>query len=304
MKNPIVGFVGVGAMGGPMTRQLAAAGYSLRVFDSDAAILDGLEGTPNVEHGGSLSDVVAGSDIVLSCLPNDQVVGAVYLGDDGIGAFGRQGMTSVDFSTVSPGISQEVHGAFQGLGMNHLDAAMLGSVTQAETGSIGFMVGGEAAAYERVLPLLEVMGKMVRHVGPSGAANRMKLIHQTLVAGHAVAVAEALALCLMTDTDIETFYDIVCQGGGFAHSRYFENRVPRMRAGDFSPLFMLQFMLKDARLAAKLVGDSENKLPVLTQVVRTLEEAMESGWGREDFSAVVHALEKRAGKSLDSDLPD
>ena len=234
MENPRIGFVGVGAMGGPMARQLAAAGYSLKVFDSDAAILEGLEGPPNVERGGALADVAAGTDIVLTCLPNDQVVGAVYLGQDGIGACGRQGMTTVDFSTVSPGISQEVHGAFQGLGISHLDAAMLGSVTQAETGSIGFMVGGEAAAFERVLPLLEVMGKMVRHVGPSGSANRMKLIHQTLVAGHAVAVAEALALCLMTDTDIETFYDIVCEGGGFAHSRYFENRVPRMRAGDFS----------------------------------------------------------------------
>ena len=95
--------------------------------------------------------------------------------------------------------------------------------------------------------------------------------------------------------------EIVTQGTGFAYSRYFENRVPRMREGDFSPLFMLQFMLKDARLAAKLVEDSENKLPVLSQVVKTLEEAMECGWGRDDFSAVVQALEKRSGKSLDSD---
>ena len=126
----------------------------------------------------------------------------------------------------------------------------------------------------------------------------MKLIHQTLVAGHAVAVSEALALCLMTDTDIETFYDIVCQGGGFAHSRYFENRVPRMRAGEFSPLFMLQFMLKDAGLAAGLVEESEQMLPLLSKVVETLEEAVESGWGREDFSAVVRVLERRVGKSV------
>ncbi|MDX1402616.1 MAG: NAD-binding protein, partial [Kiloniellales bacterium] len=136
------------------------------------------------------------------------------------------------------------------------------------------------------------------YVGPSGTANRLKLIHQTLVAGHAVAVAEALALCLMTDTDIETFYEIVCEGGGFAHSRYFENRVPRMRSGEFSPLFMLQFMLKDARLASDLVEGVEEKMPVLSHVVKTLEEGMSGGWGREDFSAVMHVLEKRAGKSV------
>ncbi len=103
----------------------------------------------------------------------------------------------------------------------------------------------------------------MRHVGPSGAGNHMKLIHQTLVAGHAVAVAEAMGLCLETGADVETFHEIVTQGTGFAFSRYFENRVPRMRSGDFSPLFALKFMLKDARLARDMTEDAGGKFPAL-----------------------------------------
>lgn len=298
MEDPIIGFIGVGAMGEPMTRQLAASGYTVRVFDHDGKILERMDHVSNVECTESTSAVAAGVEILFTCLPNDDVVRAVYLGDSGIGTAGRGGLITVDCSTVSPGVTQEIHAAFGLKGIRHLDASMLGSVAQAETGTVGFIVGGDIEAYERIHPLLDVMGKMVRHVGPSSAANRMKLIHQTLVAGHSVAVAEALALCLMTDTDIETFYDIVCEGGGFAHSRYFETRVPRLRAGEFSPLFMLQFMLKDARLAADLVDDAESKLPVLSSVVKSLEEGMEAGWGKEDFSAVVHVLERRAGKSV------
>ena len=298
MNSMEIGFIGVGAMGGPMTAQLAAAGHPVRVFDKDPEVVAAVAARAGVQAVPSAAEVAAAVDVLFTCLPNDDVVGAVYLGEGGIAAAGRPGLVTVDCSTVSPGITVEVHDAIEPRGISHLDASMMGSVAQAEAGEIGFMVGGEAAAFERVRPLLDVMGKMVRHVGPSGTANKMKLIHQTLVAGHAVAVAEALALCLATDTDVEAFYDIVCQGGGFAHSRYFENRVPRMRDGEFSPFFMLQFMLKDARLARDLVPGAEATLPVLDTVVRTFEEALDAGWGKEDFSAVVHVLEQRTGKSV------
>lgn len=298
MKNPKVGFIGVGAMGGPMARQLAAAGFNLKVFDSDSAVMKELQSIDGLNCAKSVSDTVIETDILFSCLPNDEVVRTIYLGENGIGNVGQHGLITIDCSTVSPRITREVHAAFEQKGIKHLDASMLGSVLQAETGNIGFIVGGEREAFEIISPLLSVMGKMVRHVGESGTANQMKLIHQTLVAGHAVAVAEAMALCLMTDTDIETFYDIVCEGGGLAHSRYFENRVPRLRAGEFSPLFMLRFMLKDARLAAELIDNAEEKLPVLSQVVKTLELGFEAGWGNEDFSAVIHVHEQHAGKSI------
>ena len=121
------------------------------------------------------------------------------------------------------------------------------------------------------------------------------------MAGHAVAVAEALGLCMETGADIETFYDIVTQGTGFAYSRYFENRVPRMRDGDFSPLFMLQFLLKDIRLARDMVADPETHYPTLTSIIETFETAMENGLAQDDFSAAAKVVEARIGKTLTRD---
>jgi len=128
----------------------------------------------------------------------------------------------------------------------------------------------------------------------------MKLIHQTLVAGHAVAVAEALGLCAETGINIEAFYDIVTQGTGFAYSRYFENRVPRMREDEYSALFMLKFMLKDARLAKEMVAEPGSKFPTLTSVVEALENGVSQGFGEEDFSAVMKVIESRIGKPINS----
>ena len=159
-------------------------------------------------------------------------------------------------------------------------------------------MGGGAEAFERAKPVLSACGQLILHCGPSGAGNHMKLIHQTLVAGHAVAVAEAMGLCLETGANIEAFFDIVTQGTGFAYSRYFENRVPRMRAGDFSPLFMLKFMLKDARLARGMIDDAERSYPALSAVVATLEEAVDQGWGEADFSAAMKVVEARTKTSI------
>ncbi|MEM9899122.1 MAG: NAD-binding protein, partial [Pseudomonadota bacterium] len=126
-----------------------------------------------------------------------------------------------------------------------------------------------------------------------------KLIHQTLVAGHAVAVAEAIGLCLETGADVEQFYKIVTEGTGFAYSRYFENRVPRMRDGEFSALFMLQFLLKDIRLAKDMADAPETNFPMLTTLVETFEAAMACGLEADDFSAVAKLVADRVGKPIE-----
>ena len=167
---------------------------------------------------------------------------------------------------------------------------------QAESGEIGFVVGGPAEAFARAAPLLDILGRFRSYAGPSGAGNRIKLIHQTLVACNAVAVAEAVALCLKSDTDLETFYDVVCNGGGFAYSRYFEKRIPRMRDGNFDPLFALDFMKKDAGLAKDLADAVGLEAPLLQGVLERFEQASAAGWGAEDFSAVAHLYEEAIGR--------
>jgi len=294
-----VGFVGLGAMGAPMTARLVAAfPGQVSVFDVNPDTLAAVAATTGARAVASLGELAGGVDILLTCVPDNSVLREIYIGPDGIASAIRAGTISIDCSTVGPDATRDVHAAMRTAGGSHLDASMLGSVKQANEGTISFVVGGDAEAFEAAQPVLAACGQMIRHCGPSGAGNHMKLIHQTLVAGHAVAVAEALGLCLETGADIETFFDIVTQGTGFAYSRYFENRVPRMRDGDFSSLFALTFMLKDARLALDMTEGADTKFPALAEVVRSFEEAEAAGHARSDFSAVMKAIEARIGKAV------
>jgi len=293
-----IGFIGLGSMGMPMARVLAENGKSLLVHDTEPKVCEFAQNIAGIDVAEDSRAVAAGSGLLFTCVPNDVVLRELYLGSGGILEGTSEGKVTVDCSTVSPGVTREIHSALAARGASHLDASMLGSVPQAETGQIGFVVGGERDAFERAEPLLGIMGKMVKYVGPSGSANQVKLIHQTLVAGHAVAVAEALALCMATGTDIDAFYDVVCNGGGFAYSRYFEKRTPRMRAGDFSPLFMLDFMRKDAGLGRDLAESVGLDTPLLDRVLTVFDAARSAGHGTEDFSAVARVYEQAIDRRL------
>lgn len=287
-------------MGRPMIKRLNEAhpGH-VHAFDSNAALLAEVVQDTGAKPAQSPADLASTCDVIFSCVPNNDVVRAVYLGADGVIEGVRSGTITIDCSTVGPDATRDVYEGLKAKGAQHLDASMLGSVKQANEGTISFVVGGDADAFERAKPVLAICGELIRHCGASGAGNHMKLIHQTLVAGHSVAVAEAMGLCLETGADIEAFFEIVTQGTGFAYSRYFENRVPRMRDGDFSALFMLKFMLKDARLARDMVTEADTKFPVLDKVIKTLEDAEEQGFGADDFSAAMKAVEARIGAKIE-----
>lgn len=294
-----IGYIGLGAMGAPMTRRLAAANPGrVWCYDADPSVSQRVAIAANAKAARDLTKLAANCDILLSCVPDDAAVREIYLGTGGVASGVRPGTITVDCSTVSPDVSREVYDGLKRSGASHLDASMLGSVRQANEGTISFVVGGDDGAFERAKPILAAVGQMIRHVGASGAGNQMKLVHQTLVAGHAVAVAEALALCLASGTDIETFYEIVTKGTGMAYSRFFENRVPRMRESEYSPLFMLKFMAKDARLARAMAPELAGRLPLLDAVIATLEEGEAAGWGGDDFSATMKVLERRTGRSV------
>ena len=294
-----VGFIGLGSMGLPMTRVLAEAGHAMQVYDVSTEACDRAADIGGVSVCGDISGVASSVEVLFTCVPNDVALRELYLGDNGVRDTVRGNQISIDCSTVSPSLTREIDQALDECDVFHLDASMLGSIPQAETGQIGFVVGGDQKAFDKALPLLNTLGKMVKYVGGSGSGNQVKLIHQTLVAGHAVAVAEALSLCMATETDLDAFYDVVCNGGGFAYSRYLEKRTPRMRDGDFSPLFMLDLMAKDAGLARDLAREVSMATPLLDRVLEAFDLAQQAGYGREDFSAVAHVYEKKVGRRLD-----
>jgi len=293
-----VGFIGLGTMGLPMATNLARGGVSLVVHDASAAALAAGAALPRAAAARSVAQVAAESAVLFTCLPNDAIVREVYLGDRGIASAARPGLVTCDCSTVSPEVTTAVHAALKSRGVDHMDTPMLGSQPQAVDGQIFFIVGGERGRIDTIAPYLQIMGKMHMYVGGAGMGNRVKLIHNGLAAVTSVAVAEALAMCVQSGVEPMTFYEVVRNGGGMAFGTYFDRRAKRILEGEFSPTFMLELMRKDATLALDLARAVRVPTPILEETKRTYDEALDSGWGREDFSAVTHVVEKRIGRRL------
>jgi 3-hydroxyisobutyrate dehydrogenase-like beta-hydroxyacid dehydrogenase len=293
-----IGFIGLGTMGLPMASNLARGGVPLVVYDASPAARAAGAQLPGATATASVAEVAAGSRVLFTCLPNDGVVREVYLGPGGIASASRAGLVTCDCSTVSPEVTSAVHAALKDRGVDHLDTPMLGSQPQAVEGQIFFIVGGEKSRLATITPYLEIMGKMHMYVGGSAMGNRVKLIHNGLAAATSVAVAEALAVCVQSGVDPTIFYEVVRNGGGMAYGTYFDRRVKRIFDGEFSPTFMLELMRKDAMLALALAKSVQVPTPILEETKRTYDEAVDSGWGREDFSAVTHVVEKRIGRRL------
>jgi len=294
----MIGFVGLGTMGGPMATNLAKAGTELAVYDANPVASAALGKLPAVVVAASPAEVASSATVVFTCLPNDAIVREVYLGADGIASGARAGLVTCDCSTVSAETTIELNRALAAHGITHIDTPMLGSQPQAVSGEIFFIVGGDASKLPAIAPYLSIMGKLHMHVGPSGSGNRVKLLHNGLAAVVAVSVAEALAVCVQSGVDPYVFYDVVMNGGGMAYGRYFDRRVKRMLDGDFSPTFMVELMRKDAGLALDQARAANVPTPMLEETKRAYDAAVEAGWGREDFSAVTHVIEQRIGRKI------
>jgi len=293
-----IGFIGLGRMGGPMARNLSAAGYTVHAFDVDAAAATRLTAACNASIERSPSDVAAKATVLFTALPNNQIVRDTYLGERGVLAGAPAGVITCDCSTVSPEVSQDIHAAAAARGVTHMDTPMLGSSPQAESGEVFFIVGGQQDKLAAIQPMLDVMGRLTMYVGPSGTGNRIKLLHNALGAVNAVAVAESLSLCVKLGVDPKTYYEVVKNGGGMAYSTYFDRRALRVIEGNFDPTFTLDLMLKDVTLAAQMAGATLQHMPILRDTLAAFNEGKSGGWANEDFSGVTHVVEKRFGRSI------
>jgi 3-hydroxyisobutyrate dehydrogenase-like beta-hydroxyacid dehydrogenase len=297
MTTREIGFIGLGRMGFPMARNLAAKGHGVHVFDVAADALKRAAGVTGITAHAAPRDVAARSTVLFTALPNNDIVTDIYLGDAGILAGARPGLITCDCSTVGPEISQRIHATARQRGVSHLDTPMLGSSPQAESGEVFFMVGGDRESLATVQPLLDVIGRLTMYVGPSGTGNRIKLLHNALGAVNAVAVAESLALCTSLGVDPRTYYEVVCKGGGMAYSTYFDRRVMRMVEGNYDATFTVELMHKDVALAAQMAGADLEHMTILEHTLAAFAEA-KARWGGQDFSGVTHVVEQRFGVSV------
>lgn len=247
--RPTVGFVGLGNMGGPMVRRLAAAGYAVRAFDVSAEAAGRLAGTPGVAVAAELGDV-AHADVLVLMLPSSDVVEHVLV-DQALLVELRSGAVVVDMSSSEPLRTRGLAERAREVDVTLVDAPVSGGVKGAESGTLTIMVGGPADTVERLRPLLETMGSRVRRAGDVGAGHAVKALNNLMSATHLLATAEAMAAGTAFGLDTDVVLDIV--NGSSGRSGSTETKWPSFVVpGTFDSGFGLRLMLKDMRIALGL----------------------------------------------------
>ena len=275
-------------MGGPMAGHLLAAGHPLTVHTRTRSRAADLLARGAVWADGP-AEAARAADVVFVCVPDTPDVEAVVEGAGGVLSAARPGLVVVDHSTVSPSATRRLAAALAGRGAALLDAPVSGGDTGARNASLSIMVGGDEAAFRRVRPLLERMGKTITHCGPSGSGQLTKLVNQVLVSVTNLAVCEALVFAKRSGLDLHK--TLAAIGGGAGASWQLANLGPRMIGGDFAPGFTIDLQLKDLRLVREAAREAGMDPGAVALVHRLFAEAQAQGRGSEGTQALIAAVE-------------
>ena len=279
-----IGFIGLGVMGSPMARHLAAAGHDIATTLNRSPLPEGLAAkvlpTP--------AEVAGHAEIIILMLPDTPDVERVLLGENGVVAGLRSGSLVIDMSTISPIATRRFADAVGQKGGRYLDAPVSGGQVGAENATLTIMAGGDEADFDRALPLFQVMGKNITLVGGTGAGQTCKLANQIIVALNIEAVSEALVFASKAGCDPSKVRQALM--GGFAASRILEVHGERMIKRTFAPGFRLKLHQKDLTLAL----DSAKSLGVSLPNTATAQELMSACDRDLDHSSLVQALEALA----------
>lgn len=287
-----IGFVGLGIMGKPMSKNLMKAGHTLVVYDVTAAAVDEVVAA-GAARGASSKDTAARSDIIITMLPDGPEVEQAVLGRDGVLEGARPGSTIVDMSSISPLVSQKVAAACAARGVEFLDAPVSGGEPKAVDGTLAIMVGGKQKVFDDVQPILAAMGSSVILTGDVGAGNVTKLANQIMVACNIAAMGEALVLAKRAGLDPEVVFNAV--KGGLAGSTVLNAKAPMVINRNFKPGFRIRLHQKDLRNALQTAEAMKVGLPITSLVQQMLMALMNDGKGDLDHSAIVNFVEDMAG---------
>ncbi len=282
-----IGFIGLGIMGAPMAGHLRAAGHEL--FVHTRSKVPGALADAGATACTSAQEVAQRADIVFTMVPDTPDVEKVLFGESGVAAGLSKGKTVVDMSSISPIETKAFAKRINELGCDYLDAPVSGGEVGAKAASLTIMVGGPQAAFDKVLPLFQLMGKNITLVGGNGDGQTTKVANQIIVALNIAAVGEALVFASKAGADPAKVRQALM--GGFAASRILEVHGERMIKRTFNPGFRIALHQKDLNLAlqgAKALGVS---LPGTANVAQLMQACAAHGLQDQDHSAVVRALE-------------
>ena len=287
-KNKL-GFIGIGYMGRPIAQRLLASGFRVTAYDrnrSKAEELTGFGGTV----AGSIAELSAGCDVVLTCLPSDEAVLEVYRGPDGVWAHAQRGAMIIDMSTVNPATSLEISKPGPERGVDVLDVTISGSTPAAEQGALILFGGGDQGCFSAAEAIFRVIARKYFYVGPSGSGAIMKLVVNALLGIGMQAIAESVAFGEKAGLDRERLLDVLSQTAVVAPAH--AGKLPRMMKNDFSPQFPLRLMHKDFGLILSLAAAVVAEMPA-ARAAFEINSAQSAQGQEQDFSAVILEMEKR-----------
>ena len=286
-----IGFIGLGIMGKPMSRNLLKAGFQLVIYDIDKAPVEELK-QAGAEVGASPMDVAAKTHVIITMLPNSPHVKAAVLGKDGVIEGAHKGSIVVDMSSITPIVSREISEALAQKGIRMLDAPVSGGEPKAIDGSLSIMVGGAQADFDEVLPIFKAMGSSAVLTGGSGAGSVTKLANQIIVQLNIAAVSEALVMATKAGVDPELVYKAI--RGGLAGSTVLDAKAPLMLDRKFDPGGRISTNLKDIANVLETSHEIGVPLPLTAVVMEILQALKADGMGNLDHGAIVRFYEKLA----------
>ena len=286
-----VSFLGLGVMGGPIARHLAAAGHRLTVYNRTPARRDAwLEANQNlsVRVARSPAEAAEGADVVLTCVGNDDDLSDVVLGPNGVFTKLKRGGLFIDHTTASARIARQIYVEARDKEILCVDAPMTGSQIGAESGSLTLMCGGRPDAMAAAEPIFAAYTRRVVHIGKPGYGQLAKMVNQICIAGTVAGLSEAVRFAQSSHLDIDKVYEAI--SGGAAQSWQMDNRWKTMAEGEFDFGFAVDWMRKDLGLAMDEGRGLGVSLPITALVNQFFAEVQAIGGGRQDTSALVRRL--------------
>jgi 3-hydroxyisobutyrate dehydrogenase-like beta-hydroxyacid dehydrogenase len=284
-----VGFVGVGMMGGPMCGNLLKKGHQAVIFDINKDAIARMKGV-GAEVAGSLKELAAQVDVIFTSLPMPADVEKVIMGPDGLASGAKKGTIIADMSTNAPAMVQKLAKELGAKGITLIDAPVSGGVDGAEAGSLAIMCSGDKAAYDKVKPALDCMGKNVFHLGAIGMGNVAKLVNNMVSFCNLVTACEAMALAKRAGLDPDVMASVMQTASGDSASL---KRVKRKAIhGDFKQEFALNLAYKDLNLALEMARETGTPISVGSHVFTLMQNGKSKNRGTEDVSTLMRSIEE------------
>ncbi|MDY2627516.1 MAG: 2-hydroxy-3-oxopropionate reductase [Lachnospiraceae bacterium] len=292
-----VGFIGLGIMGRPMSKNLVKAGYDVVVYDFNQSAIDDLVSC-GASSAASGREVAAQCEVVITMVPNSPHVRAAVLGPNGVAEGAKEGTVLIDMSSIDPTESKAIGAELAKMGIEMLDAPVSGGEPKAIDGTLSVMVGGKKELFDKYYDMLMVMAGSVVYVGDLGAGNIAKLANQIIVAVNIAAVSEAMTLAKKAGADPQLVYQAI--RGGLAGSTVMDAKMPMILDRNFKPGFRIELHIKDLNNALNAGHAVSSPLPLTGQLMEIMQGLKADGFEKEDHSSIVKYYEKIANTTVES----